>query len=95
LSYSNNTLHASISGEYNDDLPLANVTIVGATGKAGGVAVNCGGSQGQRHTGWSAEHGNATSGVQYRFENNVMYITGLESETQGGVWNNDLEIKLS
>jgi len=95
LSYSNNTLHTTVSGEYNDNLPLANITIVGATGKAGGVSVKCGQGKSSAHTGWSAEHGNATSGVQSRFENNVVYITGLESETQGGVWNSDLEITLS
>ena len=72
-------------------MPLANVTIVGVKGKAGGSGgtVNCG----HGHTGWGAGHGNGESGgVQSRYENGVVYITGLESATQGGVWNEDLEI---
>jgi hypothetical protein len=76
-------------------LPLANVTIVGVEGKAGGGGgtVTCGHGKGHAHTGWGAEHGNGESGVQSRSENGVVYITGLESATKGGgVWNEDLEI---
>lgn len=85
-------MHASVSGEYNDDLPLANVTIVGVKGKAGdrGGSVNCG----QGYTGWGAEqgHGHGDGGVQSRSENGVVFITGLESATSNGVWKEDLEI---
>jgi alpha-glucosidase len=94
LSYANNTLHASVSGDFNDHLPLANVTIVGVKGNAGGGGgtVNCGHGEGHAHTGWGAEHGDGTSGVRSRSENGVVYITGLEDATSGGVWNEDLEI---
>jgi len=82
-------LRASVSGEFNDDLPLANVTILGVKGKAGGGgSVNCG----QGHTGWGSEHGNGNDGVQSRSENGVVYITGLEGATSGGVWKEDSEI---
>lgn len=75
-------------------MPLANVTIVGFEDKAGGSGgtVNCGHGEGHAHTGWGAEHGHDDSGVQSRYENGVLYITGLEGATSGGVWNEDLEI---
>ena len=95
MSYSNGTLHASVVGEYNDNLPLANVTIVGAAGEVGSVAVNCGQGEGQAHAGYGAGEGNGTSDIQSRYENGVVYLTGLESMTQGGVWSSDLEISLS
>jgi alpha-glucosidase len=94
LSYSNGTLHATVSGNFNDDLPLANVTIVGTTSKTNSMTVNCGQHDSQAHgSGHSA--GNATTEPQSRYENNVLYLTGLESETQSGVWSSDLEIILT
>ena len=95
MSYSNGTLHASVVGEYNDNLPLANVTIVGVAGEVSGVAVNCGQGRGQAHAGYGAWERNETSEIQSRYENGVVYLTGLESATQGGVWSSDLEINLS
>ena len=94
MSYANNTLHASVSGEFNDHLPLANVTIVGVKDNAGGGGgtVNCGHGEGHAHTGWGKEQGDDKDGVQSRSENGVVYITGLESATSSGVWNEDLEI---
>ena len=74
-------------------MPLANVTIVGVKGKTGeGGTVNCGHGEGHAHTGWGAEQGSGKNGVQSRSENGVVYITGLESATSSGVWNEDLEI---
>lgn len=76
-------------------MPLANVTIVGVKDKTGGGGgtVNCGHGQGHAHTNWGAQHANGESGgVQSRHENGVVYITGLEGATKGGVWNEDLEI---
>ena len=62
---------------------------MGVEGNAGGSgAFNCG----HWHTGWGAEYGNGESGVQSRSESGVVYITGLESATEGRVWNEDLEI---
>jgi hypothetical protein len=94
LSYSNGTLHATVSGNFKDDLPLANVTILGTTSKTNSATVNCGQHESQAH-GSSYGAGNATSGFQSRFENNVLYLTGLESTTQSGVWSSDLEITLT
>jgi hypothetical protein len=83
-----------VSGNFNDDLPLANVTILGTTSKTNSVTVNCGQHESQAR-GSSYGAGNATSGFQSRFENNVLYLTGLESTTQSGVWSSDLEITLT
>lgn len=90
LSFANNTLHATVSGDFNDDLPLANITIAGATSQPGSVVVN----GGSANSSVGASYGNATGGVQSRFENNVLYLTGLEQATHDGVWNKDLEVRL-
>lgn len=95
LSYTNNTLHATVSGNFNDDLPLANVTIVGATGKVDVAMVKCGQHESQMHGSYGAGNGNATSGVQSHYDNNVLYVTGLEGTTQSGVWADNLEIRLA
>lgn len=95
LSYSNHTLHATVSGNFNDNLPLANVTIVGVRSKADVSVVKCGQHESQVHGGYGSGQGNATSGVQSRFDNGVLYVTGLEGTTQGGVWNDNLEISLA
>lgn len=93
LTFANNTLHATVSGDFNDDLPLANITIAGATKKPSSVSVN-GGRADDHKGGHKGGHssGNATESV--RFEKNVLYLTDLESATQGGVWKKDLEVRL-
>jgi hypothetical protein len=40
------------------------------------------------------KRGEAKKGVHSRFKNGVLYVTGLEDATKGGVWSGDLEIKL-
>ena len=83
LTFANNTLHASVDGEYRDDLPLANVTIAGATSKPKHVTVNGGGKR------CDAEK------VSSKFDCGVLYLTDLDDATKDGVWNGDLEINLS
>lgn len=55
--------------------------------------VKCGQHESQIHGGYG--QGNATGGVQSRFDDGVLYVTGLEGTTQGGVWNDNLEITLA
>ncbi|KAK3615829.1 hypothetical protein LTR56_026354 [Elasticomyces elasticus] len=45
FSFTNNTLHATVSGDYNDALPLANITIAGISSRPHRVSVNSGVSQ--------------------------------------------------
>ncbi|KAK3615738.1 hypothetical protein LTR22_027320 [Elasticomyces elasticus] len=42
FSFTNNTLHATVSGDYNDALPLANITIAGISSRPHRVSVNSG-----------------------------------------------------
>jgi hypothetical protein len=94
LSFANNTLHATVSGDFNDHLALANVTIAGATGGSKGMTVKCGQQESQWYGGSCAKRGEAKKGAHSRFKNNVLYVTGLEDATKSGVWGGDLEIKL-
>lgn len=74
-------------------MPLANVTIAGATSDAGTVTVNGGQQGGPKYGEYGGKPGNATGGPETRFEDNVLYVTGLAGSTNGGVWSDDLEIK--
>ena len=94
LSFANNTLHATVSGNFNDNLALANVTIAGATGASHGMTVKCGDQESQWYAASCAKRGEAKEGAHSRFKDNVLYVTGLEDATKGGVWSGDLEIKL-
>lgn len=83
FAFAENVLDVKIEGQYQDQNPLANVTIAGFGANApsslqvsrGGQQVDC-------------------SSAQYKVENDALYITGLESATQGGVWSSELQLKL-
>jgi hydrogenase maturation factor len=94
LSFANNTLHATVSGDFNDNLALANVTIAGTTGASHGMSIMCGKQESQWYSASCVKRGEAKKGVHSRFKNGVLYVTGLEDATKGGVWSGDLEIKL-
>jgi len=94
LSFANNTLHATVSGDFNDNLPLANVTIAGAAQDSSGMTVKCGQEESQCYGDYCAKSGEAKKGAHSQFKNNVLYVTGLEDATPGGVWSGDLEIML-
>ncbi|KAF2763969.1 hypothetical protein EJ03DRAFT_379015 [Teratosphaeria nubilosa] len=112
FTFANSTLKTSVSGDYNDGVPLANVTIAGYPSRPSSVVVNgqsrsgssasnaapapSGGNWGWYGEGW---HGGSwgkrdTSGVQHTYSNGSLYITGLESSTQGGAWLKDLTITI-
>ncbi|KAK5679449.1 hypothetical protein LTS10_008267 [Elasticomyces elasticus] len=83
FSFANNTLHATVSGEYNDGLPLANITIAGISSHTHRVSVSSGGkacnSRGARF-----DHSNG----------GVLFITGLQHATSGGARSGDLTVEL-
>ena len=70
------------------------MTIAGATGASQGMTVKCGDQESQWYAASCAKRGEAKEGAHSRFKNNVLYVTGLEDATKGGVWSGDLEIKL-
>jgi alpha-glucosidase len=82
FTYMNHTLHTTISGNYCDDLPLANVTILGATSMPQAVKVYTDGKE------------QYTKNVSSKLENNVLYLTQLEDATSAGAWNGNLTIEL-
>lgn len=81
LSFENNTLSAKMNGTYMDGNPLANVTIAGYNCQPKSISINCGGSK-------------SSAGVQWHLQGGALYITGLEKATKGGVWSNELTIRL-
>lgn len=84
LRFSRGTLSTKVSGEYNDGLSLANITIAGANGK--------------QHSGWSGHHGGKpcdTRGTKMMYgEGGVVYITNLGESTRDGIWSGDFEMRL-
>jgi len=79
LTYANSTLTADITGQYNDNLPLANVTIAGATKAPKSVSVTIAGQK------------QNSGSVMSRLDSGVLYLTGFANATQGGVWRGDGE----
>ncbi|KAH9826584.1 putative alpha-glucosidase AgdA [Teratosphaeria destructans] len=112
FTFAKSTLRTCVSGDYNDGVPLANVTIAGYPSKPSSVVVNgqsgsgssasnaapapSGGDWGWHGEGWNGGRWGKrdTSGVQYTYSNGTLYITGLESSTQGGAWLKDLTITI-
>lgn len=82
LNFAKNSLSTKIHGSYMDANPLANVTIAGIKTAPKSISVNCGGKK------------SSSSAVQFHLQGEALYITGLESATKGGVWNNELVITL-
>lgn len=99
LSYSNGTLRTSVSGDYEDGIPLASVTIAGY---GSGLGSGSGGeTPAAQPSGWNVWQGppqtNSTgkgtgTGVQKSNQNGTLYVTGLEGSTSGGAWSADLTI---
>ncbi|KAF2153566.1 glycoside hydrolase family 31 protein [Myriangium duriaei CBS 260.36] len=83
FSFANNTLTTHIQGNYNDHLPLANVTIAGVGCQYNSVSVHLGGQ--------SCD----TSSAKLRTSGSTVHVTGLEKATAGGVWTGALTLSLS
>lgn len=83
MSFSGSTLKASVSGEYNDGLPLANVTIAGIQQAPKSVSITIGGKELQCSDAMSA------------FGDGVLTVTNLESATEAGIWSGDVTITLN
>lgn len=83
FSFAENVLHVKIDGQYQDENPLANVTIAGFGATApsslevsrAGQQVDC-------------------SSAKFQVENDALYISGLESVTQGGLWSSEMQLKV-
>ncbi|TKA74673.1 hypothetical protein B0A55_04709 [Friedmanniomyces simplex] len=83
FTYANNTLHGTVSGDYHDGIPLANITIAGISSRPHQVSVNSGGKSCN------------TERAKLSYSNGgVLSITGLEQATYGGAWRGDLTVKL-
>ncbi|KAI7396946.1 glycoside hydrolase family 31 protein [Hortaea werneckii] len=84
LRFSRGTLSTKGSGEYNDGLSLANITIAGAYGR--------------QHYGWSGHYGGnecETRGAKTIYgEGGVLYMTDLGKSTRDGIWSGDFEMRL-
>ncbi len=83
FTFANNTLHATVSGDYQDGIPLANITITGIDWRPQRVSVDLEGeSCNTERARLSCEDGD------------VVRITGLEQATHGGAWRSNLTVKL-
>lgn len=84
MSFSNNTLQTSISGAFDDGLPLANLTIAGIKEEPKSISVTIGGKE-QR-----------CSDAMSAFADGVLTVTNLESATKvAGIWSGDVVITLN
>ncbi|KAK5109580.1 hypothetical protein LTR62_006931 [Meristemomyces frigidus] len=80
FTYADNVLKAAVSGDYDDHLPLASITIAGYSGHVPqSVMVN-----GQTASGAVVQAG----------DGDVLFITGLGSATSQGAFNRDLTVQL-
>lgn len=79
FSYANGSFNSTISGSYDDNLPLANVTVAGISSCPKSISVN----------------GKTASGAKLSCSNGVLSVTNLEKATSGGVWNKALSFTLS
>ncbi|KAK5117469.1 hypothetical protein LTR85_008854 [Meristemomyces frigidus] len=86
LSYANNTLRTSVSGQYEDALPLANVTIAGIKSRPHAVY----GQHGNH--GWKTWSGGRAKLMHG--DGDVLFVTGLDKATQSGAWSANLELRL-
>ena len=72
-----------MSGNFQDDLPLANITIAGISSKPQSITLSLDGKQ------------QGTKDVKLALSNtSALYITGLEKATSAGVWNAKLKVTL-
>ena len=83
FTFANNELITAVSGSYQDNLPLANITITGISSKHTSVNLCLKGKQQDTHT------------VKLSYSNtSALHITGLEKATAAGVWNGELKVTL-
>lgn len=79
FSYANSMLVAKVNGSYTDSLSLANVTIAGYGSVApSSISISLGGKNVE------------AQGVQLQIMNDALYVTGLETVTKDGIWNQDV-----
>jgi hypothetical protein len=82
FSYSNNTLTSTVTGNYPDTNPLANITITGLTAQPSGLSWSLGGTQ------------LPTNGISQSYSNGTLKLTGLSSATGSGAWSENLQVSL-
>jgi alpha-glucosidase len=75
-------LSTKVTGDFKDGIPLANITIAGASALPKDIKLHVDGA------------GCETSVVEVKAGGNVTYITGLEGVTTGGAWQSDLTLEL-
>jgi alpha-glucosidase len=75
-------LSTKVTGTFQDGIPLANITIAGASMLPKDINLHVDGAACE------------TSVVQVKAGGNVTYITGLEGVTTAGAWQSDLTLKL-
>ncbi|EMC96216.1 glycoside hydrolase family 31 protein [Baudoinia panamericana UAMH 10762] len=101
LAFANNVLNITVSGNYNDNLPLANVTIAGVSSCPHNVSTGSTGSSGRAgwsgwswpsswrsspSSWWSAPSHGQTGVVTCNSTSKVVYITNLQQATSNGIW---------
>lgn len=85
LKYTKNTLTTSVSGSYNDHLPLANITILGLKNSLGAAHMSLG----------KAKLDVTRTSVNCSSSSGNFYLTKLEEATKAGIWSADLTLSLS
>lgn len=75
-------LSTKVTGDFQDGIPLANITIAGASALPKDIKLHVDGAACE------------TSVVEIKTGGNVTYITGLEGVTTGGAWQSDLTLQL-
>lgn len=80
MTFSNDVLEATVSGDYNDDLPLANVTIAGLKTAPKSVSITVAG------------HQLDCNGAHSSFADGVLTVANLQSATANGIWRGDITI---
>jgi alpha-glucosidase len=74
FSAKSGALSAAVTGEWVDENPLANITILGLKSKPGNLTF---------------DGGPVGSGVDFNSESGVLKVTGLVDVTKGGAWGGD------
>lgn len=75
-------LSTKVTGDFEDGIPLANITIAGASALPKDIKLHVAGAACE------------TSVVEIKTGGNVTYITGLEGVTTAGAWQSDLTLQL-
>ena len=82
FNFQNDTLTATTTGSYTDGVGLANITIAGIKSRPAKAVVTVAGQP---------VH---DAGVILHHSGPTLYLTGLESATKNGVWDQTLEVQL-